>query len=149
MSTVQPGPDGEAVMAVGTEAEPAEPRLLPCAGGYRLVGLLVAFSAAVELRDADADFFFLFCLLFCPFPPFSPSVPSVVPLLYVLSTSSSSSAPPALSLHLHPPPPPPPPLVEQLERIEEGLDQINSDMKEAEKNLTDLGKCCGLCTCDK
>lgn len=53
-----------------------------------------------------------------------------------------------------PPPPspplrPPPSLIEQLERIEEGLDQINSDMKEAEKNLTDLGKCCGLCTCDK
>ncbi|XP_019723761.1 synaptosomal-associated protein 25-B-like [Hippocampus comes] len=22
-------------------------------------------------------------------------------------------------------------------------------MKEAEKNLTDLGKCCGLCACDK
>uniref|UniRef100_A0A4W5RJ00 Synaptosomal-associated protein n=1 Tax=Hucho hucho TaxID=62062 RepID=A0A4W5RJ00_9TELE len=38
---------------------------------------------------------------------------------------------------------------EQLERIEEGLDQINSDMKEAEKNLTDLGQCCGLCSCDK
>ncbi|XP_062328965.1 SNARE_SNAP25N and SNARE_SNAP23C domain-containing protein [Osmerus eperlanus] len=38
---------------------------------------------------------------------------------------------------------------EQLERIEEGLDQINSDMKEAEKNLTDLGMCCGLCSCDK
>ncbi|XP_051934139.1 SNARE_SNAP25N and SNARE_SNAP23C domain-containing protein [Hippocampus zosterae] len=38
---------------------------------------------------------------------------------------------------------------EQLERIEEGLDQIDSDMKEAEKNLTDLGKCCGLCACDK
>ncbi|KAM4566802.1 synaptosomal-associated protein 25 isoform 2-T3 [Odontesthes bonariensis] len=38
---------------------------------------------------------------------------------------------------------------EQLERIDEGLDQINSDMKEAEKNLTDLGKCCGLCGCDK
>uniref|UniRef100_G3PJH6 Synaptosomal-associated protein n=1 Tax=Gasterosteus aculeatus aculeatus TaxID=481459 RepID=G3PJH6_GASAC len=37
----------------------------------------------------------------------------------------------------------------ELERIEEGLDQINSDMKEAEKNLTDLGKCCGLCSCDK
>ncbi|MEQ2206857.1 Synaptosomal-associated protein 25, partial [Xenoophorus captivus] len=37
----------------------------------------------------------------------------------------------------------------QLERIEEGLDQINSDMKEAEKNLTDLGKCCGLCSCEK
>ncbi|KAM4627700.1 synaptosomal-associated protein 25 [Polymixia lowei] len=38
---------------------------------------------------------------------------------------------------------------EQLERIEEGLEQINSDMKEAEKNLTDLAKCCGLCSCDK
>ncbi|XP_033971821.1 SNARE_SNAP25N and SNARE_SNAP23C domain-containing protein isoform X2 [Trematomus bernacchii] len=37
----------------------------------------------------------------------------------------------------------------ELERVEEGLDQINSDMKEAEKNLTDLGKCCGLCSCDK
>ncbi|XP_012693771.1 SNARE_SNAP25N and SNARE_SNAP23C domain-containing protein [Clupea harengus] len=38
---------------------------------------------------------------------------------------------------------------EQLERIEEGLDQINKDMREAEKNLTDLGKCCGLCSCEK
>lgn len=38
---------------------------------------------------------------------------------------------------------------EQLERVEEGLDQINSDMKEAEKNLTDLDRCCGLCACDK
>ncbi|KAG7257223.1 hypothetical protein CRUP_027300 [Coryphaenoides rupestris] len=38
---------------------------------------------------------------------------------------------------------------EQLERIEEGLDQINSDMKEAEKNLTDLGRCCGLGCWDK
>ncbi|XP_066540182.1 SNARE_SNAP25N and SNARE_SNAP23C domain-containing protein isoform X1 [Hoplias malabaricus] len=38
---------------------------------------------------------------------------------------------------------------EQLERIEEGLDQINQDMREAEKNLTDLAKCCGLCSCDK
>ncbi|XP_072247991.1 synaptosomal-associated protein 25 isoform X1 [Leuresthes tenuis] len=38
---------------------------------------------------------------------------------------------------------------EQLERIEEGLDQINSDMREAEKNLTDLGRCCGLCSCEK
>ncbi|XP_030600610.1 synaptosomal-associated protein 25 isoform X1 [Archocentrus centrarchus] len=38
---------------------------------------------------------------------------------------------------------------EQFDRIEEGLDQINSDMREAEKNLTDLGKCCGLCACDK
>ncbi|KAM9317739.1 synaptosomal-associated protein 25-like isoform 1-T2 [Pholidichthys leucotaenia] len=37
---------------------------------------------------------------------------------------------------------------EQLERIEEGLDQIKCDMKEAEKNLTDLAKCCGLCSCE-
>uniref|UniRef100_A0A8C4N3V5 Synaptosomal-associated protein n=1 Tax=Eptatretus burgeri TaxID=7764 RepID=A0A8C4N3V5_EPTBU len=36
---------------------------------------------------------------------------------------------------------------EQLDRIEEGMDQINQDMKEAEKNLTDLSKCCGLCVC--
>ncbi|OBS67915.1 hypothetical protein A6R68_03544, partial [Neotoma lepida] len=27
------------------------------------------------------------------------------------------------------------------------MDQINKDMKEAEKNLTDLGKFCGLCVC--
>uniref|UniRef100_H3AX01 Synaptosomal-associated protein n=1 Tax=Latimeria chalumnae TaxID=7897 RepID=H3AX01_LATCH len=36
---------------------------------------------------------------------------------------------------------------EQLGRVEEGMDQINQDMKEAEKNLTDLTKCCGLCVC--
>ncbi|CAG00145.1 unnamed protein product [Tetraodon nigroviridis] len=36
---------------------------------------------------------------------------------------------------------------EQLERIEEGMDQINKDMKDAEKNLNDLGKFCGLCSC--
>lgn len=36
---------------------------------------------------------------------------------------------------------------EQLTRVEEGLDQINQDMKQAEKNLTDLSKCCGLCVC--
>ncbi|MBN3310014.1 SNP25 protein, partial [Amia calva] len=36
---------------------------------------------------------------------------------------------------------------EQLDRIEEGMDQINQDMKEAEKNLTDMAKCCGLCVC--
>ncbi|KYO28608.1 synaptosomal-associated protein 25-like [Alligator mississippiensis] len=29
---------------------------------------------------------------------------------------------------------------EQLDRIDEGLDQINQDMKEAEKNLTDMAK---------
>eukprot|EP00118_Oscarella_pearsei_P010655 m.66606 g.66606 ORF g.66606 m.66606 type:complete len:206 (+) comp35394_c0_seq12:114-731(+) len=36
---------------------------------------------------------------------------------------------------------------EQLDRVEEGLDQINSDMKAAEKNLTEMEKCCGLCVC--
>ncbi|CAH2328498.1 synaptosomal-associated 23 [Pelobates cultripes] len=36
---------------------------------------------------------------------------------------------------------------EQLNRVEEGLDQINEDMREAEKNLTELNKCCGLCVC--
>ncbi|XP_048340110.1 synaptosomal-associated protein 23 [Sphaerodactylus townsendi] len=36
---------------------------------------------------------------------------------------------------------------EQLDRIEEGMDQINRDMREAEKNLTELNKCCGLCVC--
>ncbi len=25
------------------------------------------------------------------------------------------------------------------------MDQINEDMKDAEKNLDDLNKCCGLC----
>ncbi|BET01448.1 unnamed protein product [Nesidiocoris tenuis] len=34
---------------------------------------------------------------------------------------------------------------EQLERIEEGMDQINADMREAEKNLEGMEKCCGLC----
>ncbi|KAG7242805.1 hypothetical protein INR49_018429 [Caranx melampygus] len=34
---------------------------------------------------------------------------------------------------------------EQLERIEEGMDLINRDMTEAEKNLTDMAHCCGLC----
>ncbi|KAK6304810.1 hypothetical protein J4Q44_G00253960 [Coregonus suidteri] len=36
---------------------------------------------------------------------------------------------------------------EQLERIEEGMDQINKDMKDAEKNLNNLGSLCGLCSC--
>nr|XP_023856142.1 synaptosomal-associated protein 25-A [Salvelinus alpinus] len=36
---------------------------------------------------------------------------------------------------------------EQMERIEEGMDQINKDMKDAEKNLNDLGAFCGLCSC--
>ena len=34
---------------------------------------------------------------------------------------------------------------EQLDRIEEGADRINQEMKEAEKNLQGLEKCCGLC----
>ncbi|XP_008400213.1 synaptosomal-associated protein 25-like [Poecilia reticulata] len=34
---------------------------------------------------------------------------------------------------------------EQLERIEEGMESINRDMREAEKNLTDMAQCCGLC----
>lgn len=34
---------------------------------------------------------------------------------------------------------------EQLDRIEDGMDQINVDMREAEKNLTGMEKCCGLC----
>lgn len=36
---------------------------------------------------------------------------------------------------------------EQLNRVEEGMDQINKDMREAEKTLTELNKCCGLCVC--
>nr|XP_033807582.1 synaptosomal-associated protein 23 [Geotrypetes seraphini]XP_033807583.1 synaptosomal-associated protein 23 [Geotrypetes seraphini]XP_033807584.1 synaptosomal-associated protein 23 [Geotrypetes seraphini]XP_033807585.1 synaptosomal-associated protein 23 [Geotrypetes seraphini] len=36
---------------------------------------------------------------------------------------------------------------EQLNRIEEGMDNINKDMREAERNLTELNKCCGLCVC--
>lgn len=36
-------------------------------------------------------------------------------------------------------------IVEQLDRIEDGMDQINTDMREAEKNLTGMEKCCGLC----
>ncbi|XP_057715807.1 synaptosomal-associated protein 23-like isoform X2 [Corythoichthys intestinalis] len=36
---------------------------------------------------------------------------------------------------------------EQLNRVEDGMDQINQDMRLAEKNLTDLSKCCGLCIC--
>lgn len=34
---------------------------------------------------------------------------------------------------------------EQLDRIEEGMSQINQDMKDAEKNLEGLEKCCGIC----
>lgn len=34
---------------------------------------------------------------------------------------------------------------EQLDRIEDGMNQINADMRDAEKNLKGLEKCCGLC----
>jgi synaptosomal-associated protein 25 len=34
---------------------------------------------------------------------------------------------------------------EQLDRIEEGADKINQEMKEAEKNLEGMEGCCGLC----
>ncbi|ODM92818.1 Synaptosomal-associated protein 25 [Orchesella cincta] len=34
---------------------------------------------------------------------------------------------------------------EQLDHIETGMIQINEDMKEAEKNLQGMEKCCGLC----
>lgn len=36
---------------------------------------------------------------------------------------------------------------EQLDRIEEGLNVVNKDMKEAEKGLADMERCCGLCLC--
>ncbi|XP_071832571.1 synaptosomal-associated protein 25-like isoform X4 [Apostichopus japonicus] len=36
---------------------------------------------------------------------------------------------------------------EQLDRVEEGMDQINTDMRDAEKNLMGMEKCCGLCVC--
>ena len=34
---------------------------------------------------------------------------------------------------------------EALNRIEKGLDDINADMKEAEKHITQMEKWCGLC----
>ncbi|XP_023683257.1 synaptosomal-associated protein 23 [Paramormyrops kingsleyae] len=36
---------------------------------------------------------------------------------------------------------------EQLKSVEQGMDQINQDMHKAEKDLSDLSKCCGLCVC--
>lgn len=36
---------------------------------------------------------------------------------------------------------------EQLDRIEEDMDAIHTDMREAEKNLTGMEKCCGVCVC--
>merc|ERR1719205_552596 len=34
---------------------------------------------------------------------------------------------------------------EQMDHIEEGLDTINNEMKQAEKALKKMGKCCGIC----
>ena len=34
---------------------------------------------------------------------------------------------------------------EQLDKVEEAMDKINSDMRDAEKNLEGMEKCCGLC----
>ncbi|KAJ8414574.1 hypothetical protein AAFF_G00037760 [Aldrovandia affinis] len=67
--------------------------------------------------------------------------PCPLPTTHHLSVINSSLTRPVMG--------PPPKAAEQLERIEEGLDHINQNMREAEKNLTDLGKCCGLCSCNK
>lgn len=41
--------------------------------------------------------------------------------------------------------------LEKIDRAEEGMDKINIVMKEAEKNLTGMEKCCGICVlpCNK
>ena len=39
------------------------------------------------------------------------------------------------------------PYLEQLNRVEEGLDGMHSEMKTAEKHLTGMEKWCGLCVC--
>lgn len=36
-------------------------------------------------------------------------------------------------------------IVEQLERIEENMDKIRADMMDAEKALSGMEKCCGIC----
>ena len=36
---------------------------------------------------------------------------------------------------------------EQLDRIDEDMDKINTDMRDAEKNLAGMEKCCGICVC--
>ncbi|XP_040054041.1 synaptosomal-associated protein 25-A isoform X2 [Gasterosteus aculeatus] len=39
---------------------------------------------------------------------------------------------------------------EQLDRMEEGMNKVNADLKDAEKDLKDIGVCCGLiCPCIK
>jgi len=34
--------------------------------------------------------------------------------------------------------------LEQLDRIEDGMNQINQEMKHAEKDLDNMEKCCGI-----
>lgn len=36
-------------------------------------------------------------------------------------------------------------IAEQLERIEENMDKIRADMMDAEKALSGMEKCCGIC----
>ena len=36
---------------------------------------------------------------------------------------------------------------EQLARVEGDMDEINAEMKEAEKHITGMEKWCGLCVC--
>lgn len=36
---------------------------------------------------------------------------------------------------------------EQLDNVERRLDEINVDLKQTDKNLSELEKCCGCCTC--
>lgn len=36
---------------------------------------------------------------------------------------------------------------EQLDKVEEDMEKINVDMREAEKNLTGMEGCCGMCVC--
>ena len=36
---------------------------------------------------------------------------------------------------------------EQLDNIENNLDEINADLHKAEKHLTNMEKCCGICLC--
>lgn len=38
---------------------------------------------------------------------------------------------------------------EQLDKIDEDMDKINADMREAEKNLTGMEGCCGICPCGR
>uniref|UniRef100_A0A8C2HCL2 Synaptosomal-associated protein n=1 Tax=Cyprinus carpio TaxID=7962 RepID=A0A8C2HCL2_CYPCA len=38
-------------------------------------------------------------------------------------------------------------ILEKLKNVEKEMDQINQDMKQAQKNLNELSKCCGLCLC--